>query len=135
MNCCSNSFENQVSLNSDILILPIPSRLPGLREVKLKHFEESSPSGPIILKAEVKDTSSFLCPRCQIKMHFNQWLECSLKHTPFGSNHIVLHIQRKQYRCPECGHARSQTIPCKVPGKMITTELYQRVIDLLKRIL
>ena len=69
--------------------------------------------------------------KCGRRMHVNSHPEITLRHLNVGGEPTCLRFPHDQLRCPGCGATKSQSIPFKAEGHLITKPLRQYVTDLL----
>jgi len=72
-----------------------------------------------------------ICRKCGARMHLNNHSDIYVRHLPIGGNLSTLKFPHYQLRCPKCQATRSQYLPFKADGHMITEALLQYTLDLL----
>jgi len=110
----------------------MPSSLGGFRNTSTTI--ESSESGRTVCchHGRLEATDEERTCECGCRMHVNANPVVSIRHLPHGGVLSALRLERSQFRCPKCGATRSQRIPFKAKGHMITEALHSYACGLLE---
>jgi len=109
----------------------LPSGLIGFRNVKTTIEMAQSGREIYLLHGEVDRYETPRCPACGQKMHIHGSRITTLRHLCFGSRLSAVSFEKRQYRCPDCGHTEMEIVPFKADGHNITCELLRFTRDLL----
>ena len=132
MNYIHSEADGQLAFAESTEFLRFPSCLYGFHNTVTT--VESARSGRTVFcfrgELDVADEDR-RCPCCGSRMHVNSHPDVYVRHLCIGGNLSGLLFPHNQLRCPRCGATRSQHIPFKAEGHMITLALYQYICDLL----
>lgn len=132
MNYNENYNKNQYKNSEKINWLYIPTLLERFVNTNTK-IETINKSEVVCFYGYVILSDDDLrCDCCGNKMHIHNSYDIYLKHLPFGANHSIIKINKKQLECPHCGFTKVQEIPFKEEKHAITNELKNYICDLLK---
>lgn len=132
MNYIHSEANGQLAFADSTEFLHFPSCLYGFHNTETT--VESARSGRTVfcLRGELDITDEDRrCPYCGCRMHVNAHPNVYVRHLCFGGGLSGLLFPHNQLRCPKCGATRSQHIPFKAAGHMITVALHQYICDLL----
>ena len=112
--------------------LRIPCTLHGFHNTETTAHESVSGRNVFLFRGVLDEhPDDRVCPVCGARMHVHAHNDLTLRHLPFGCSLTSVLFPRTQFLCPKCKATRSQAVPFKAEGHLITEELYNYARDLL----
>jgi transposase len=131
MNYIHNDLSKQENIVTNTKYLLIPSSLTGFHNTETTIRKSVSERNVYCHIGHLTIQEHERICSCGCRMHINSHRHMYIRHLSIGSHLTCLRFSHNQFRCPSCGTTKSQNIPFKAPGHLITESLFTYTRDLL----
>ena len=133
MNYINNTTTFQEALTSSAKYLMYPSNLSGFHNTETTLRRSMSGRNVFCHTGHLNLPERERLCSCGCRMHLNSSRNIYIRHLSIGEHLTCLEFPHHQLRCPSCGATKSQNIPFKAQGHMITEPLHTYTRDLLAK--
>ena len=124
MNYINNTTTFQEALTSSAKYLMYPSNLSGFHNTETTLRRSMSGRNVFCHTGHLNLPERERLCSCGCRMHLNSSRNIYIRHLSIGEHLTCLEFPHHQLRCPSCGATKSQNIPFKAQGHMITEPLH-----------
>ena len=124
MNYINNTTTFQEALTSSAKYLMYPSNLSGFHNTETTLRRSMSGRNVFCHTGHLNLPERERLCSCGCRMHLNSSRNIYIRHLSIGEHLTCLEFPHHQLRCPSCGATKSQNIPFKAQGYMITEPLH-----------